>query len=66
MKENELFRHAGTEATDSLRSNLSDVSIKQDISRAENESCFVDNEEQGAQSQGIKDFDSCEIIGVWY
>ena len=56
MKANEFFRQTGTEATDGLRFNQSDVSIKQVISRAENESCFVDNEEQGSQSQGLQNF----------
>ena len=54
MKENEFFRQTGTEATDSPRLKRSDVSIKQVISRAENESCFVDNEEQGSQSEGAE------------
>ena len=54
MKENDFFRQTETIQNDTK-------SLNQSVSRvvtlkSENESCFVDNEEQGAQSQGFKDF----------
>ena len=54
MKENDFFRQTETIQNDTK-------SLNQSVSRvvtlkSENESCFVDNEEQGAQSQGLKDF----------
>ena len=64
MKENDFFAQMNSAQND-IRSLNQSESIQITL-RSENESCFVDNEEQGAQSQGIKDFDSCEIIGVWY
>ena len=41
LKENDFFRNKDE--------NQSDSSILQSILRLENETCFVDNEEQGAQ-----------------
>ena len=64
MKENDFFAQMNSAQND-IRSLNQSESIQITL-RSENESCFVDNEEQGAQSQGIKDFDSCEIIGVCY
>ena len=51
MKENDFFR-----SIDSEQLNATIVQDLQVIPRSENESCFVDNEEQGSQSQGSKDF----------
>ena len=64
MKENDFFAQMNSAQND-IRSLNQSESVQITL-RSENESCFVDNEEQGAQSQGIKDFDSCKIIGVWY
>ena len=54
MKENDFFAQMNSAQND-IRSLNQSESI-QIILRSENESCFVDNEEQGAQSQGTKDF----------
>ena len=51
MKENDFFR-----SIDSEQLNATIVQDLQVIPRPENESCFVDNEEQGYQSQGYMDF----------
>ena len=54
MKENDFFAQMNSAQND-IRSLNQSESI-QIILRSENESCFVDNEEQGAQSQGTQDF----------
>ena len=54
MKENDFFAQRNAAQNDIRSSNQSE-SIQITL-RSENESCFVDNEEQGAQSQGTQDF----------
>ena len=54
MKENDFFAQMNSAQND-IRSLTQSKSVQITL-RSENESCFVDNEEQGAQSQGSKDF----------
>ena len=56
MKENEFFRQTDLVQNGSQSLNQFDSSIVQSTFNNQNESCFVDNEEQGEQSQGTKDF----------
>ena len=56
MKENDFFRQTDAIQNDTKSLNQSVSTVVQITLKSENESCFVDNEEQGAQSQGLKDF----------
>ena len=52
MKENDFFRQTETIQNDTKSLNQPVSRVVQITLKSENESCFVDNEEQGAQSQG--------------
>ena len=52
MKENDFFRQTETIQNDTKSLNQSVSKVVLITLKSENESCFVDNEEQGAQSQG--------------
>ena len=56
MKENEFFRQTDLVQNDTQSMNQFDSSIVKINFNNQNESCFVDNDEQGAQSQGTEDF----------
>ena len=64
MKENDFFGQTDSLQNDTRSLTQPEPTFIQITLKLVNDSCFVDNEEQGAQSQGTQDFESNTIIGV--
>ena len=63
MKENDFFGQTDSLQNDTRSLTQPEPRFVQITLKSVNESCFVDNEEQGAQSQGIQDFEPNTIMG---